>query len=236
VGLFSTISPRSALRITGMTTIHQRPYLSYLLRLWQVYQDGQQIWRASLESAQTGALLYFANLAELTAYLAQQVRTAEHQHEEEVIHRLLQDWSDCSIGQQELQSCTADQIPAVCNSCTMSTFESSSHCLRRKSMLVERRTHYIKAGRGEEAMELLLAHDWGVPVRLYQAMTGRMDVLVGEAEWESVEASNQYWERWSAQPAAQTFLEQWRQFVEPVWTREFFEAHTLEASAGPTKR
>lgn len=90
-------------------------------------------------------------------------------------------------------------------------------------MIVERRTHYIKEGHTEEAVNLLLAEDWGVPVRLYQPLTGRMDVLVGEAEWESIEASNQYWLTWSTKPTAQAFLEQWQKLVEPAWTREFFE-------------
>jgi hypothetical protein len=75
-----------------MTTLHQRPYRSYLLRLWQVYVEGRQIWRASLESAQTGEVLHFANLRELTAFLVQQVRAADQQYEEEVISQLLKDW------------------------------------------------------------------------------------------------------------------------------------------------
>jgi hypothetical protein len=42
--------------------VEEQPgYVSYLLRLWR--EDG--IWRASLESARTGELSTFANLAEL---------------------------------------------------------------------------------------------------------------------------------------------------------------------------
>jgi hypothetical protein len=78
--------------MAAMTNIQQRSYRSYLLRLWQVYVEGQQIWRASLESAQTGELLHFANLRELTVFLVQQVRAADQQYEEEVVSRLLQDW------------------------------------------------------------------------------------------------------------------------------------------------
>lgn len=47
----------------------QQIYLSYLLRLWQVIVDGQPVWRASLESAQTGQHRGFASLAQLTAFL-----------------------------------------------------------------------------------------------------------------------------------------------------------------------
>ena len=70
----------------------QRPYRSYLLRLWRVYQDGYPIWRAALESAQTGELIHFANLLELTRYLVQQVQIADQQYEEEIVKRLLKDW------------------------------------------------------------------------------------------------------------------------------------------------
>jgi hypothetical protein len=47
-------------------------YRSYLLRLWRVERNGQPIWRASLESAQTGEQRTFADLAALWAFLAEQ--------------------------------------------------------------------------------------------------------------------------------------------------------------------
>ena len=47
-------------------------YRSYLLRLWRAERDGQPIWRASLESAQTGERRTFADLATLCAFLAEQ--------------------------------------------------------------------------------------------------------------------------------------------------------------------
>ena len=33
----------------------QRPYTSYLLRLWQTQSDREMVWRASLESPKSGA-------------------------------------------------------------------------------------------------------------------------------------------------------------------------------------
>lgn len=75
-----------------MTTNQQRPYRSYLLRLWQVYADGQHTWRASLESAQTGEVRHFANLQELVTYMAQQTQAAADHQEMEVLKQLLQDW------------------------------------------------------------------------------------------------------------------------------------------------
>jgi hypothetical protein len=47
----------------------ERRYISYLLRLWQVKSEGELVWRASLESPQTGKRSGFASLAELFAFL-----------------------------------------------------------------------------------------------------------------------------------------------------------------------
>jgi hypothetical protein len=56
-------------RQTGKDTQEPRPYLSYLLRLWQAGSAGGKVWRASLESVQSGERLAFANLATLFEYL-----------------------------------------------------------------------------------------------------------------------------------------------------------------------
>jgi hypothetical protein len=50
---------------TGKDTQEPRPYLSYLLRLWQAGSPGRVVWRASLESVQSGERLAFANLEAL---------------------------------------------------------------------------------------------------------------------------------------------------------------------------
>jgi hypothetical protein len=53
-------------------------YLSFLMRLWRVVEDGESqgakgtAWRASLESAQTGATVGLANLEDLFAFLRAQ--------------------------------------------------------------------------------------------------------------------------------------------------------------------
>lgn len=44
-------------------------YLAYLLRLWQVQENGMLTWRASLEASQTGKRMGFTSLEELIAYL-----------------------------------------------------------------------------------------------------------------------------------------------------------------------
>jgi hypothetical protein len=44
-------------------------YLSYLLRLWQVEAGGQEVWRASLKSVDTGEQVGFASLEELFDHL-----------------------------------------------------------------------------------------------------------------------------------------------------------------------
>jgi hypothetical protein len=54
-------------------------YQSYLLRLWRTSSRGKPVWRASLESAQTGERRGFADLASLFAFLEQQTRNnGEH--------------------------------------------------------------------------------------------------------------------------------------------------------------
>ena len=47
-------------------------YYSFLLRLWQTSRCGKVVWRASLESAQTGERCGFADLASLFAFLEEQ--------------------------------------------------------------------------------------------------------------------------------------------------------------------
>jgi hypothetical protein len=49
-------------------------YRAYLLRLWTVEQGGQAVWRASLESAQTGDHLGFPSLDALFDYVRAQTR------------------------------------------------------------------------------------------------------------------------------------------------------------------
>lgn len=44
-------------------------YASYLLRLWQAEDDGQIVWRASLEDTRKADRRNFPNLAALMAFL-----------------------------------------------------------------------------------------------------------------------------------------------------------------------
>jgi len=49
---------------------------SYLLRVWSVEQNGTEVWRASLESPQTGERTGFADLDALLAFLRQSTASA----------------------------------------------------------------------------------------------------------------------------------------------------------------
>jgi hypothetical protein len=60
----------------NLVTERQRPYLAYLLRLWQIQDKGEIGWRASLENAHTGEKLAFAQLDELVAFLRQRAGLA----------------------------------------------------------------------------------------------------------------------------------------------------------------
>ena len=54
-----------------------RRYLSFLLRLWQVKQNGDETWRASLEDSRTGARHGFASLGALIKFLFQQTQSGK---------------------------------------------------------------------------------------------------------------------------------------------------------------
>ena len=54
----------------------QRPYLAYLLRLWQVHNKGEIGWRASVENAHTGEKVGFAHLDELVVFLRERTGLA----------------------------------------------------------------------------------------------------------------------------------------------------------------
>jgi len=51
--------------------MNQKKYLSFLLRLWRVRQNDNDIWRASLEDSRTGERRGFAGLEALTEFLSQ---------------------------------------------------------------------------------------------------------------------------------------------------------------------
>lgn len=53
----------------------QRGYISYLLRLWQAQDNGDWVWRATLECSQTGQRWAFADLNEVLTFL--QVQTSD---------------------------------------------------------------------------------------------------------------------------------------------------------------
>lgn len=53
-----------------------RRYVSYLLRLWQSRRGGELVWRASLESPDTGERTGFASLESLFTFLQQQTGCA----------------------------------------------------------------------------------------------------------------------------------------------------------------
>jgi hypothetical protein len=52
-----------------------RKYLSYLLRLWTVEEEGEYVWRASLEVPHSGERYGFATLESLLTFLIEQTQT-----------------------------------------------------------------------------------------------------------------------------------------------------------------
>ena len=64
-----------------MTTQEPR-YLAYLLRLWQVRDNNEMVWRASLEDPHSGERRGFASLEMLVAFLQEQTRSATQNQEQ----------------------------------------------------------------------------------------------------------------------------------------------------------
>jgi hypothetical protein len=52
-------------------------YLSFLLRLWRINQNGCEIWRASLENPRTGERRGFVSLEALIMFLLQKTQDGE---------------------------------------------------------------------------------------------------------------------------------------------------------------
>ncbi|MBM3127445.1 MAG: hypothetical protein FJ009_02275 [Chloroflexi bacterium] len=61
-----------------MTTQETR-YLAFMLRLWQVRDNDEMSWRASLEDPHTGERRGFASLEMLVAFLREQTRAEDDQ-------------------------------------------------------------------------------------------------------------------------------------------------------------
>ena len=58
----------------GHVSKEWRGYISYLIRLWQIRNAGELVWRASLESPSTGERVGFSSLDELFGFLQRQTR------------------------------------------------------------------------------------------------------------------------------------------------------------------
>jgi hypothetical protein len=53
-------------------------YTSYILRLWQVSNDEQPVWHASLEDPLSGQRTAFATLDDLCAFLKDETTVSRH--------------------------------------------------------------------------------------------------------------------------------------------------------------
>ncbi len=60
----------------------QPSYLAYMLRLWRVDNQGEPIWRASLESPHTGERQSFADIDKLFSFLQEKIHTQFAGHEQ----------------------------------------------------------------------------------------------------------------------------------------------------------
>jgi len=58
------------------------PYLSFLIRLWQVGRDNESVWRITVESPQTREHWNFTSLEALTAFLQANMDKSAHPEKE----------------------------------------------------------------------------------------------------------------------------------------------------------
>jgi hypothetical protein len=65
--------PRFVRRSFGSHMGREPHYISYLLRLWQIKNGDERVWRASLESPHTGECKRFASLTDLFDFLEQKI-------------------------------------------------------------------------------------------------------------------------------------------------------------------
>ena len=93
-------------------------------------------------------------------------------------------------------------------------------------MITNRRTFIVKRGRLQEAAALIKAEaervDIANPQRVYVPEIAPFDVLVYEADYESLAEYEQVWAEWLASPEAAAFLEQWDAITETGGTNEIW--------------
>lgn len=51
----------------------RKGYRSFMLRIWQIEEDGKRAWRFSLERSMSGERVGFANLGELLTFLIKEI-------------------------------------------------------------------------------------------------------------------------------------------------------------------
>jgi hypothetical protein len=68
-----------------------RPYLAYLLRLWQVSTEQGTMWRAAVESPHTAERRAFATLDQLFAFLEQRAGEEQRASEARAVEQAKED-------------------------------------------------------------------------------------------------------------------------------------------------
>ena len=96
-------------------------------------------------------------------------------------------------------------------------------------MIVQRITVHYKLGKVDEAISLLkeeIAHaNFPHAVRFYTPKIGTADLSIGEFEFESIAAMDQFWSDWESRPQTSAFHEKYRPLIEPGMVSEVFNLH-----------
>ena len=92
-------------------------------------------------------------------------------------------------------------------------------------MFVERFTWHVKPGHQHEFVELVKAEReriGQVTLCIYAPFFGPHNVVIGEIEFENIEAQDKFWEEWLPAPEVQTFLENLSKLQDAGGSRELW--------------
>ena len=98
---------------------------------------------------------------------------------------------------------------------------------RRRIMLVNRWTHFVKVGRETEVVELHKKEleRTGTTARVYTPYVSPRDAVAVELEFENLEAYDRFWREWQVTPEAAAYMKRLNELIErgtqnEIWVLE----------------
>jgi hypothetical protein len=102
---------------------------------------------------------------------------------------------------------------------------------RRRAMIVNRRTFYVKQGRMQELIELIKAEGQAEKerggylgsLRIYTPNIAPFGVVVVDWQYESLAEHEKGWAEWAARPTTAAFMQKWMELTEPTGLNEIWD-------------